>query len=64
MRITVDPYMTAGTIKFYVRRRVHGMPSNNDAVSSLSYFSSRNLVATEPREPVVGSGIYRRTVIA
>jgi hypothetical protein len=64
MRITVDPYMTAGTIKFYVRRRVYGMPSNNDAVSSLSYCSSRNLVATEPPEPVVGSGIYRRTVIA
>jgi HK97 family phage major capsid protein len=35
MRITVDPYTTAGTIKFYVRRRVYGMPSNNDAVKFL-----------------------------
>jgi len=35
MRITVDPYTTAGTIKFYVRRHVYGMPSNNDAVKFL-----------------------------
>ena len=32
LRVTVDPYTTAGFTKFYVRKRVYGHPLNNDAV--------------------------------
>ena len=31
MRITVDPYTTAGTIKYFVRRRVFDPVANNNA---------------------------------
>ena len=32
LQITVDPYTTPGQTKFYVRRRVYGHVSNNDAI--------------------------------
>ena len=35
MRITVDPVTSPGFLKFYVRRRVYGHVSNNDAVKFL-----------------------------
>ena len=35
LRITVDPYTSVGYIKYYVRRRVGGIVSNNDAVKFL-----------------------------
>jgi HK97 family phage major capsid protein len=35
MRVTVDPYTSAGFTKFYVRRRLGGIPANNNAVKFL-----------------------------
>ncbi|MFZ1992158.1 MAG: phage major capsid protein [Alphaproteobacteria bacterium] len=35
LRITPDPYTTAGFTKFYIRRRVGGIPANNDALKFL-----------------------------
>jgi HK97 family phage major capsid protein len=32
LRITVDPYTSAGFVKYYVRRREGGMPLNNNAI--------------------------------
>ena len=36
LRITVDPYTSVGYVKYYVRRRVYGIPSNNDAAKFLA----------------------------
>lgn len=35
LRITVDPYTSAGFVKYYVRRREGGMPLNNNAIRFL-----------------------------
>lgn len=35
LRITLDPYSTAGFTRFYIRRRVYGAVKNNDAVKLL-----------------------------
>lgn len=35
LRITVDEVTSPGTTKFYIRKRVGGMPYNNDAVKFL-----------------------------
>src|SRR5262245_47655413 len=35
LRITVDPYTSVGYTEYYVRRRVGGIVSNNDAVKFL-----------------------------
>jgi len=35
IKITIDPYTSAGQTKFYVRQRLYGAPMNNDAVKFL-----------------------------
>lgn len=39
-RITIDPYTTPGTIKFYVRKRIGGKIKNDDAIKAIKCATS------------------------